>query len=341
MLSVIKSHYSAAVTVVTMLSLSVTQGKITEDVAIPSNYCDVSNIEVDAVHIYNIADELRRSCSITMKADLEHFMIGFSHKVFDCNSPRSDYLFTPGEYLTMIFEKPLGKQKYNFSIVVTSYESGFFCNSDQMYCMYKGREMCIDDDVRCDGVKNCPDAKDEELCSKPRCFGSCRFSNDVTEFESSNKGAISMGILITIILLAALGVVGIVTLIVCCCRRQRRNAGLVIRHPQQPVTQQSVQSAAPASSPLIYYPTGTQPPSAPLPPPVGSQLATHPGYQPMAPPGAVLGGYQQLPSSYPQGPPSAGETGPPPAPYNPDYGPPTQPPPYSTQAVASAPPMGQ
>ena len=62
------------------------------------------------------------------------------------------------------------------------------------------------------------------------------------EFESSNKGAISMGILITIILLAALGVVGIVTLIVCCCRRQRRNAGLVIRHPQQPVTQQSVQS---------------------------------------------------------------------------------------------------
>ena len=48
----------------------------------------------------------------------------FLQKVFDCNSPRSDYLFTPGEYLTMIFEKPLGKQKYNFSIVVTSYESG-------------------------------------------------------------------------------------------------------------------------------------------------------------------------------------------------------------------------
>ena len=56
----------------------------TFSVAIPSNYCDVSNIEVDAVHIYNIADELRRSCSITMKADLEHFMIGFSHVQLAC-----------------------------------------------------------------------------------------------------------------------------------------------------------------------------------------------------------------------------------------------------------------
>ena len=68
---------------------------------------------------------------------------------------------------------------YFYHTVYLPFSLGFFCDHDQMYCTYRDQEMCIDSDIRCDGIKNCPDAKDEELCSKPRCFGSCRFSNDV------------------------------------------------------------------------------------------------------------------------------------------------------------------
>lgn len=344
-----RGHYLSTVAVMATLSLTFVCGKETEDVPIPSSYCDIFPVEVDAVHIYNIADELRRTCSVTLKADLERFMIGFNYiqlacgqyiklyydsnsrgrpdKVFDCRTRGSDYLFTPGRYLTVSFEKPLGRQNYNFSIIATSYEPGFFCESDQMYCQYEGREMCIDSDVRCDGVKNCPDAKDENLCSKPPCFGSCRFSHDASGIESVNRGGISTGILITIVLLTVLVIVGFITLIVCCCqRRRRRNQGVVIRSPPPTATQQSVQGATTAASP-----------TGPVSPPRGTQLPPT-GYQPVpaAPPS-----YQPMPASYPQGPASEAVP-PPPAPYNPNYGgPPTQPPPYTTQAVASAPPMDQ
>ncbi|KAI0214422.1 hypothetical protein LSAT2_000484 [Lamellibrachia satsuma] len=280
----------------------------------PGSYCNFKRREIDGALIRSSSNPLytNNACTLKFKADSHRFWINFESwlvtdcnlklklyytqsytslmsstyyntpdVVFDCHSNPGSYI-SPGRYLTMRLEKRTNTG-YSFKIVLTSFKEKSNWSCPKSHC---GNDMmCVDRDVWCDGVRNCPNGTDETNCN-------------LYTARRRNSGGMLLG---GILMLVGMVIVALVLLV--WCRRRRATRGQVLDPPPGGYTmqqhtlyqQQPMTTAMPGVDRTMPPP---QPPMFPMPAPMPTQTM---GGPPMYPPAGMP---PQVNAPYPpQGPP--------------------------------------
>ncbi|ELT96878.1 hypothetical protein CAPTEDRAFT_203245 [Capitella teleta] len=241
-------------------------------------------------HAFRITD-----CSVKLSIYYDRSSFGLPDAEFDCHTRQPPkVLYTPSKRLTLRLDKDT-TEGYDFNIAITKFEEGSdYCSGFRC----PNGSHCIDDDLRCDDVRNCLGGSDELGCR----------SHHHRSLIGAGLGSI-MGISMSSLLCCVIASV----LALLCCRKRRRSQqerAMMVTHTAKPIDVRApppphYDGYQPAPPYAPGYPMQQGPPQGPPQNYAMTQFYPPPG-QPQMPPPPAGGIYPPPPpGTYPLPPAGA------------------------------------